>query len=180
MHLSNPSPPTLPLLARRAAAIGPATARLALTWEQRQRSRLRAPLTDGRLVGILLPRGQCLRDGDLLASEDGALLVQIQAASECLSTARTEDPLQLARACWHLGNRHVAVQISPGRLSWLHDHVLDAMVRGLGLMVTVVMAPFEPESGAYAGGHVHGDGRSDGQGHGPGADHGHGHPAAAS
>jgi urease accessory protein len=73
----------------------------------------------------------------------------------------------LARACYHLGNRHVALQIEPGRLCWLRDHVLDAMVVGLGLRVTQIDAPFEPEPGAYGGGQGHG--------HARGPDHAHGH-----
>jgi len=128
-----------------------------LTRDQRLRSRLRVVLDDGREAGILLPRGTTLRDGDGLVSEDG-LVVRVRAAAECLSRADCADPLVLARVCYHLGNRHVAVQIKPGRLSYLHDHVLDDLVRGLGLAVVVDHGPFEPESGAYAGqghGHAH-------------------------
>jgi urease accessory protein len=77
--------------------------------------------------------------------------VQVQAAPETLSRVVCDDPLLLARACYHLGNRHVALQIEPGRLSYQHDHVLDAMVAGLGLTVTLAQAPFEPEAGAYGG-----------------------------
>jgi urease accessory protein len=133
-----------------------------LRLDQRQRSRQRIRLDDGREAGIRLPRGETLKDGDLLGSEDG-LVVRIRAAAEQVSTARADDdPLLLARACYHLGNRHVALEIRPGRLRWLHDHVLDAMVRGLGLEVLVEQAPFEPEPGAYGG-------------HGQGHRHGHGH-----
>jgi len=128
-------------------------ARVALTFEQRQRSRLRVRLEDGREAGILLPRGARLRDGALLGGEAG-LVVQVVAAPEPVSTAACDDTLLLARACYHLGNRHVALQIEPGRLRWLHDHVLDEMVRGLGLAVRSEQAPFEPEPGAY-GGHGH-------------------------
>jgi urease accessory protein len=132
-----------------------------LRLDQRLRSRLKVVLDDGREAGILLPRGSTLRDGDGLASEDG-LLVRVCAAPERLSRAEVADPLTLARACYHLGNRHVALQIEPGRLSYLHDPVLDDLVRGLGLEVQVKDGPFEPESGAY-GGH----GRGQGHGHGP-------------
>jgi urease accessory protein len=131
---------------------------LNLTRDQRGRSRLRATLSDGREVAILLPRGGALRDGDGLASADG-LRVRVRAAAETLSRVECSDPLALARACYHLGNRHVALQIEPGRVSYLHDHVLDAMLAGLGLEVRVVEAPFEPEPGAYGGqghGHNHG------------------------
>ncbi len=140
------------------------TRTLSLTYAQRSRSRLRAQLDDGREVGILLPRGETLRDGDLLTDERGEL-VRIQAAEEAVSCTSTDDPLLLARAAYHLGNRHVALQIGVGRLCWLHDHVLDAMVRGLGLSVSAERIPFEPEAGAYGGaamaqghGHAHGHG----------------------
>lgn len=131
--------------------------RVSLTWEQRTRSRLRVQLDDGRTAGILLPRGTTLRDGDGLESEEG-LRVGVRAASETLSRVESADTLLLARACYHLGNRHVALQIEPERLSYLHDHVLDDLVRGLGLSVRITSAPFEPEPGAYGGspqGHQH-------------------------
>ncbi|MBK1619722.1 hypothetical protein CKO42_14985 [Lamprobacter modestohalophilus] len=157
---------------------------LSLTYEQRSRSRLRAQLDDGRQVGILLPRGETLRDGDLLADEQGEV-IRIRAAAEPVSCAEVDDPLQLTRAAYHLGNRHVALQIEPGRLCWLHDHVLDAMVRGLGLRVSAERAPFEPEAGAYGGaaigpGHGHGNGHGHGHGHGQtlgeaGQEYGHSH-----
>jgi urease accessory protein len=131
---------------------------LNLTRDQRGRARLRAMMSDGREVAILLPRGGALRDGDGLGSVDG-LRVRVCAAAETLSRVECTDPLALARACYHLGNRHVALQIEPGQVSYLHDHVLDAMLAGLGLKVRVVTAPFEPEPGAYGGqghGHSHG------------------------
>ncbi len=128
---------------------------LTLILDQRLRSRLRTVLDDGREVGLLLPRGTTLRDGDGLRSEDG-LVVRVRAAAECLSRVECADPLTLARACYHLGNRHVAVRIEPTCLSYPHDHVLDDLVRGLGLEVTVAEGPFEPEPGAYGSqGHGH-------------------------
>ncbi len=136
-------------------------ARVTLSLEQRWKSRLRVALDDGREAGIFLERGDALKDGDHLASDDG-LEVQVKAAPERVSTVACADSLLLARACYHLGNRHVALQIEPGRLRYLHDHVLDDLVRGLGLAVRVEQAPFEPESGAY-GGPVHS--------HDPGHDH---------
>ena len=145
-------------LIRRAQLGDRIDAEVALTFDQRQRSRLRVQLDDGREAGILLPRGETLRDGDLLTG-DHRVVVQVRAAPEQLSTAASDDSLLLARACYHLGNRHVALQIAPGRLAWLHDHVLDDMLRGLGLTVMFEQAAFEPEPGAYGG-----------QGH-----HGHGH-----
>lgn len=131
-------------------------ARLTLPFDFRTRSRLRAALDDGRAVGLFLERGLVLRDGDWLASEDGGLLVRVRAAPETVSTVTAPDPLALLRAAYHLGNRHVALQISPDWLRYRHDHVLDDMARALGLSVTVEQAPFEPEAGAYqGGGHGH-------------------------
>ena len=130
-------------------------ATLSLPMDQRTRSRLRVRLDDGREAGLFLPRGLILRDGDLLESTDG-LVILVRAAPENVSTVRTQDAHALARACYHLGNRHVPLQITPGWVRYQHDHVLDDMVRGLGLDVTVEEAPFEPEAGAYAEGHHHG------------------------
>jgi urease accessory protein len=147
-------------LVRKAAVPADLEPSVTLTWEQRTRSRLRVELDDGRTAGILLPRGSSLRDGDGLESEEG-LRVRVRAAPETLSRVESTDALLLARVCYHLGNRHVALQIEPGRLSYLHDHVLDDLVRGLGLAVRVQSAPFEPEPGAYGGsaqGHEHGAG----------------------
>lgn len=136
---------------------------LTLDFEARSKSRLRATLDDGNDVAIILPRGNRLRPGDLLGSEDG-LVVAVKAAAEKVSVVKTSDQLLLARACYHLGNRHVALQILPSELRYLHDHVLDNMVRKLGLNVSLNEAPFEPETGAYGDhAHLHGD------------HHGHGH-----
>jgi urease accessory protein len=144
----------LPLLTRRIISAARIDVEAALTLEQRLRSRLRIRLDDGREAGIMLARGETLKDGDLLASVDG-LVVRVRAAPEAVSTATSDDALLLARICYHLGNRHVPLQIERGRLRWRHDHVLDDLVRRLGLPVAVERAPFEPEPGAY-GGHVHG------------------------
>jgi len=144
----------------------PAQAALTLPFETRQKSRFRAVLDDGTEVGVFLPRGTLLRGGDRLRAADGRV-IEVRAAPETVSTVATDDPWLLARACYHLGNRHVPLQIGEGWARYLHDHVLDDMVRGLGLEVRVERAPFEPEAGAYGGGfHFHSHG-----GHG----HGHGH-----
>ena len=127
---------------------------LTLDFDKRQRSRLRAVLDSGEEIGVMLPRGTVLRSGDLVRADDGAL-VRIRAAAENVSTARTADPRELARACYHLGNRHVPLQIADGWVRYCHDHVLDDMVRGLGLAVEVENAPFEPEPGAYGHSHSH-------------------------
>jgi urease accessory protein len=134
----------------------PASKSLTLPWERRIKSRQRAVLDDGEEVGIFLPRGTVLRDGDVLVAEEGTAVV-IQAAAEPVSSVYTKDSLLLARLCYHLGNRHVALEIGQGRLRYQHDHVLDDMVRALGGLPVKESAPFEPEVGAYAGhGHHHG------------------------
>jgi len=131
----------------------PATVILKLPFEKRQKSRLRATLEDGREAGLFLERGEVLRNGDCLMAEDNSI-VQIVADKENVSQIQTNDPLLLARACYHLGNRHVALQIEVNQLTYLHDHVLDEMLQQLGLEVTITQASFEPENGAY--GHSHG------------------------
>jgi urease accessory protein len=134
-----------------------AEARLTLPLQQRVKCRARVVLDDGREAGVFLPRGSTLRAGDLLRSEQG-LVVEVVAADEDLSLLRSDDALLLARACYHLGNRHVPVQISPGAIRYAHDHVLDDMISGLGLTVLREKGPFEPEPGAYGGsvaGHGH-------------------------
>ncbi len=129
-----------------------ATARLTLPFEARQKSRLRATLDDGREIGLMLPRGTILRGGDRLEASDGTVVL-VEAAAEQLSTVRSAEPTALLRAAYHLGNRHVPVQIGEGWLRYEHDHVLDDMVRQLGLEVCAERAGFEPESGAYGHGH---------------------------
>ena len=123
-------------------------ATLTLSFEQRQKSRLRVTLDSGEEVGLNLPRGTVLRSGDQLRAEDGCV-IEVCAAAEPVTTAFTEDAHLLARAAYHLGNRHVALQI--GWVRYLADHVLDAMVGGLGLGIVHEERPFEPEIGAYLG-----------------------------
>jgi len=129
---------------------------LTLPYELRQKSRLRASLDNGKDIGLLLPRGTILRGGDYIQAEDGTT-IKVMAADELVSVAEIEDRLLFARACYHLGNRHVPLQIGDGWLRYLHDHVLDDMLAGLGIKVTTEQAPFEPEAGAYGGGHHHHD-----------------------
>jgi len=122
---------------------------LTLPFELRQKSRLRTRLDNTLEVGLLLPRGTVLRQGDLLRADNG-LVIEIKASKEAVSTATSTDPLQLARACYHLGNRHMPLQIGNNWLRYLHDHVLDDMVSKLGLKVIAEQASFEPEAGAYS------------------------------
>lgn len=129
-------------------------AELMLPFDLRQKTRLLARLRSGEEVGIFLERGTILRDGDCLQAEDGRI-VRVIAAHEDVMQASCADPLLLARAAYHLGNRHVAVQVGPGWLRFPSDRVLAQMLAGLGIEVTEMCAPFEPEPGAYGSGHHH-------------------------
>ena len=108
----------------------PSTApeRLVLTFNQRQKSRLKVSLNSGEEVGLILPRGTVLKEGDVVATESGDL-IQIAAAAETVSTVNTDDAHLLLRIAYHLGNRHVPLQVEPTWLRYAHDHVLDDMVR---------------------------------------------------
>jgi len=154
------------VIEQRAAAGATATEKLLLPFEARCKSRLRTQLAGGEECGLFLERGTVLRGGDRLTANDGRI-VEVVAAPEALCEAVSGDPLLLLRAAYHLGNRHVAVEVGPGRLRFARDAVLAEMVRGLGLPVQDIEAPFEPESGAYSG-HAHPQGHSsDGEGRGP-------------
>lgn len=123
--------------------------RLILPFEERQKSRLRARLENGEEVALVLPRGKVLRGGDVVKAPDGRAIEIVSAAEKLLHIEADA----LARVAYHLGNRHVAVQVGEGFLRIAEDHVLEGMLRGLGARVTHVEAPFEPEAGAY---HSHG------------------------
>src|SRR5258706_732415 len=124
---------------------------LQLPFEARQKSRLRTQLVSGEEVGLMLPRGEILRGGDLVTASDGRV-IEIVAQPEKLLHIETKE---LAKVAYHLGNRHVPVQVGEDFLRIAEDHVLEEMVRKLGAKVSHVEAPFEPEAGAYAGGHQH-------------------------
>jgi urease accessory protein len=126
-----------------------------LTFEARSKSRLLLTLDSGERAALVLERGRVLKGGDVVRTQDGRD-IEIIAAQEALLEARSDDALLLARAAYHLGNRHVAVQVMPGRLRFLNDHVLAEMVRKLGLSVAPLQAAFEPEGGAYGHTHAHG------------------------
>lgn len=132
----------------------PATENLVLDFDARTKSRLRTKLASGEEIGLFLPRGTILRGGAKLQSQDGRI-VAVLAAPEALVEARCANPLELSRAAYHLGNRHVAVQVLDGALRIQQDHVLEHMLEGLGASLTRLDAPFEPEAGAYAPGHHH-------------------------
>ena len=127
---------------------------LRLPFELRQKSRLRAVLVSGEEVGLFLEHGTILRGGDHLQANDGRV-VRVVAADEELMQASCESPFALARAAYHLGNRHVPVQIGAGWLRFQADEVLAQMLRRLQATVATLSAPVEPEAGAYAGGHHH-------------------------
>ncbi|OAT26147.1 urease accessory protein UreE [Proteus myxofaciens] len=130
---------------------------LCLTMDERTKSRLKVTLSDGEEAGLFLPRGTILKEGDILQSEEGDTVV-IEAAKEQVSTVYSDDTLLLARVCYHLGNRHVPLQIEAGWCRYFHDHVLDDMVLGLGAKVVVGLEKYQPEPGAYggkSGGHHH-------------------------
>ena len=142
-------------LDRRAAREAQAVATLTLPWDRRGVTRQRVTLDDGREAGLFLARGEILRGGDRVATAAGDV-VAIVAAPEPVMVVRGSDPRTLARAAYHLGNRHVAVEVGEGWLKLERDHVLRDMLEGLGVSVENATLPFEPEAGAYAQGHAHG------------------------
>ena len=157
------------LIEHRAPKNQPATEHLVLPFELRCKNRLRTQLASGEEAGLFLERGTVLRAGERLLANDGRV-VEVVAAPEAVMEVRSGDALLLARAAYHLGNRHVAVELKPGLVRFARDHVLGEMVRGLGLGVVENEAPFDPERGAYGshGGHAHSHGHSaDGEGRGP-------------
>ena len=157
-----------PVLLKRAHTVE-------LDWDVRQKSRFAATDSAGRELGIFLPRGTLVRGGDVLVAEDGSLVRVVAAPQPVLvitPCATHGTPFDLTRAAYHLGNRHVPIELQPDHLKIEPDHVLADMLRAMHLTVTQQNLPFEPEGGAYAAGH--GGGHSHG-GHGHGHDHHHGH-----
>ncbi len=144
------------LIRQRVSPQGRYDDSLVLPFERRQKSRLRTRLESGMEVGLFLERGTILRDGDFLQSEDG-LLVKVVAAVEQVYLVRAATPLQLTRAAYHLGNRHVPLEIGDGWLKLKRDPVLRDMLLGLGATVSEAELPFDPEAGAYGGRHTHAD-----------------------
>jgi len=141
---------------------------LAFEWRQKSRMRtvIRSGARAGESVGFDLPRGTVLREGDLIATDSGEAL-RVHAAPEELIHVTAQSATALARIAYHLGNRHVPVQVGDGWLRLQYDHVLEGMVRGLNGRVELVDQPFDPEGGAYGHGrHTHGDGHQH---------HGHSH-----
>jgi urease accessory protein len=121
-----------------------------LDFDDRHRRRVVMTGVQGRVFLLDLPQAVMLRSGDALLL-DSDELIEVLAAPESLLEVRASDATGLARAAWHLGNRHLPVQILTNRLRLRNDHVIEAMLRGLGLAVQAIEAPFDPEGGAYAG-----------------------------
>jgi len=130
--------------------------RLPLTADQRASLRGHRRSACGRDLVLQLPRGEALQPGDLLLSADGLLQVRVEAALEPVMRVSSAEPLALLQAAYHLGNRHVAMELHPDQLVLLQDSVLADLLEQRGLQVACEQAPFRPESGAYAGhGHSH-------------------------
>ncbi|MGB7439908.1 MAG: urease accessory protein UreE [Coleofasciculaceae cyanobacterium] len=126
---------------------------LSLTAEERTRTRYRHQAPDGQDLYLRLARGIILKDGDLLQSETGDVVIRIAAKPELVLSVTSQEPIDLLRAAYHLGNRHVPLEITAGYLRLSPDPVLPKMLAQLGLQVKEEMVPFEPEIGAY--GHSH-------------------------
>jgi len=148
------------LIEKLCTSSSPAIERLVLPFELRQKSRLRTRLESGEEAALFLERGVILRGGDRLEATDGRI-VEVVAAEERLLVVTAGNSRELARAAYHLGNRHIPVQVGPDSLKLEYDHVLEIMLRGLGVEVTEARGPFEPEAGAYGGGHRHGSGEDE-------------------
>lgn len=121
-----------------------------LSFDERQKSRYKTTTVCGQELGWFIERGTVLQDGDFLKCKTGEV-VRVAAAAEAVSEVCSDDQLLLTRAAYHLGNRHVPLQVGAGFLRYLRDHVLDDMVRGFGLPVAHEHRQFQPENGAYNG-----------------------------
>jgi urease accessory protein len=140
-----------PVLLKRAATVE-------LDWDVRQKSRFDCTDSQGRHLGVFLPRGTVVRGGDVLVAEDGSLIKIVAAPQPVLVITHCTQhgtPFDLTRAAYHLGNRHVAIELKPDHLKIEPDHVLAEMLRNMHLIVKETRGPFEPEGGAYGG---HGNG----------------------
>jgi urease accessory protein len=145
-----------------------------LDWDTRQKSRFDATTSEGRTLGVFLPRGSVVRGGDVLVAEDGSIVNVVAAPQRVLVVrhcAEHGSPFDLLRAAYHLGNRHVQLELQADHLKLEPDHVLADMLRQMHLIVSEQETAFEPEAGAYAasGGSAHG------HAHGHGDAHAHGH-----
>ena len=153
-------------------------ATVALDWDTRQKSRFDTQDSQGRALGVFLPRGTVVRGGDVLVAEDGSLIT-VSATPQPVLVVRTcpehGAPIDLLRAAYHLGNRHVQLEVKADHLHLEPDHVLADMLRQMHMIVTEEMAAFEPEGGAYSAGGGHGHAHDDHAGRDHGHEHKHGH-----
>jgi urease accessory protein len=151
---------------------------ITLDWDVRQKSRFDATDSQGRSLGIFLPRGTVVRGGDVLVAEDGSLIL-VKAAPQAVlritACAQHGSPFDLTRAAYHLGNRHVPIELQADHLKIEPDHVLADMLRAMHMTVVSVDEPFEPENGAYGEHGGHGHGHVNTHGHEHSHDHGHAH-----
>ena len=157
-----------PILLKRAATVE-------LDWDVRQKSRFRTLDSAGRPLGVFLPRGTLVRGGDVLIAEDGSMVrvaAALQPVLRITACAEHGNSFDLIRAAYHLGNRHVAIELKPDHLKIEPDHVLAEMLRAMHLIVHEVDEAFEPEGGAYsAGGHGHSHDRESPEAHSDGHVH---------
>lgn len=135
-------------------ASGPVDDEVTLDFDQRHRRRVSMTGVRGLEFLLDLPHARRLRHGDALILDDGRR-VRVKAAPEPLAEIRATSAGELVRIAWHLGNRHLPVMLAPDRICIRRDHVIEEMVQLLGATVAHVEAPFDPEGGAYAGGHGH-------------------------
>ena len=159
-----------------AAALLKRATTVELDWDVRQKSRFDTTDSAGRSLGVFLPRGTLVRGGDVLLAEDGSLVRVIAAAQEVLritACAEHGSAFDLTRAAYHLGNRHVPIELKPDHLKIEPDHVLADMLRAMHMTVVTVHEAFEPEGGAYGSHGSHGS--HGGHSHGHSADHDHPH-----
>lgn len=139
-----------------SAAPADVTHELELGYDERVKSRLAALCRDGAAVAILLPRGTVMRDGTLLGTDDGAI-VRVLAAPQPVCRITADSTLTLVRAVYHLANRHVPARLAADHALIEADPVLERMLQSLGARIEHLHAPFDPEPGAYGGGHSHGE-----------------------
>lgn len=155
--------------AQRVAAAGAWDAapvdRVLIDFDRRHRRRIQLVTEGGEALLLDLPQAVRLRDGDGLVLDDGRI-VRVEARAEALLDIHAHDAAGLVRIAWHLGNRHLPVQLLGSHIRIRADHVIAEMVRGLGGHVLEMDAPFDPEAGAYAGGHRHDHDDEDGHSHG--------------
>ena len=140
-------------LTQRLSGLAPVQLTLSLTAEERSRSRHYFEAELGQGVYLQLPRGTVLRQGDLLQSKDGTTVVQVIAKPEPVMVVTAQTSLQLLRAAYHLGNRHVPLEVTADYLQLAPDSVLKAMLEQMGLQVSEQSLPFQPETGAYGSAH---------------------------